>query len=166
MKSRVLANNDSQYTVGCFSKCDGISPMVNGSCSNTAGCCQVDLPKGVRYYHGYFNPLYNTSQIWRNYSCNYVAVMENAAFNFSTTYLTSTVFYDREHKKAPAVMKWAIERNTTCEEATINKTSYACVSNNSYCSTNDAGYICKCSDGYEGNPYIIGGCTGSSSLLF
>jgi hypothetical protein len=62
-------------------------------------------------------------------------------------------------------MEWAIAPNTTCEEAKINQTSYACVSNNSYCSTNDAGYVCKCSDGYQGNPYIIDGCTGLSPFM-
>ena len=136
----------------------------NNSCSSTAGCYQVDLPQGVRYYHGYFNPLYNTSQIWREHPCNYVTVMEKAAFNFSTTYVTSTLFYDRDHAQTPVVMEWAITQHT-CAEAKISKTTpYACVSNNSYCSTNYVGYVCKCLDGYEeGNPYIVGGCTGSSS---
>ena len=93
----------------------------------------------------------------------YVTVTESTVFNFTTTYLTTTEFYDRDDARTPVVLEWAIAQNTTCEGAKINKTSYACVSNDSYCSTNDAGYVCKCSDGYEGNPYIVGGCTGSSS---
>lgn len=62
-------------------------------------------------------------------------------------------------------MQWAITRNT-CEEAKIDKnTAYACVSNNSHCITNDAGYACTCSNGYRGNPYIVGGCIGSFDHL-
>ncbi|WVZ92231.1 hypothetical protein U9M48_038313, partial [Paspalum notatum var. saurae] len=149
----------SQYTIGCLSTCNDTIPMVNGSCSASAGCCEVDLPKGVQYYEGNFNTLYNTTQIWRSTPCNYVTVMESAAFNLSTTFLTSTAIYDRDDARAPIVMEWAITRDT-CEEAKINNTTgYACVSNNSHCDTNDAGYVCKCNDGYKGNPYIIDGCT-------
>ncbi|PVH37175.1 hypothetical protein PAHAL_6G261900 [Panicum hallii] len=146
------------YAIGCLSTCDDRVPFRNGSCSITHGCCQLDLPKGVRNYQGYFNSFYNTIKIWRRTPCNYVAVMESAAFNFSTTYLTSTEFYDRDSSKAPVVMDWAVSRNTTCEEARINTTSYACVSDNSHCITNDAGYACSCSSGYKGNPYIVDGC--------
>ncbi|EEE70226.1 hypothetical protein OsJ_30340 [Oryza sativa Japonica Group] len=38
----------------------------------------------------------------------------------------------------------------------------ACISNNSYChNVTDnyrSGYVCRCDDGYDGNPYVAGGC--------
>ena len=133
----------------------------NGSCSGTAGCCEADLPSGVRYYRDFFNELYNTTKIWRKTPCNYITVMESAAFNFSTTYLTSTAFYDADDSRTPVVMEWGIARQT-CEEAKANETAYACVSDHSDCVYSDAaGYRCRCSSGFEGNPYIVDGCTGS-----
>lgn len=146
-----------QYIIGCSSTCNNTTPK-NGSCSG-AGCCQADLPKGVRHYTSFFNEYYNTSEIWRTYPCNYIAVMETAAFNFSTTYLTSTVFYDTDNSQKPVVMEWGIARNS-CAEAKNDTATYACVSNNSDCVTNEAGYHCRCSGGYQGNPYIVDGCKG------
>ncbi|KAJ1253925.1 hypothetical protein BS78_K151200 [Paspalum vaginatum] len=147
------------YVVGCLTKCDGTSPMVNGTCSSTSGCCEAEVPRGVRAYNGYFNPSYNTTKIWQTTPCNYVAVVESASFEFSTTYLTSTVFYDTHKLGIPVVMEWGITRST-CEQAQNDETTpYACVSSNSSCATNDAGYVCRCSKGYQGNPYIVDGCT-------
>ncbi|CAO2211458.1 unnamed protein product [Urochloa humidicola] len=152
------------FIVGCTATCD--VPPKNGTCSSTAGCCQVDLPNGVRSYQAFFNDLYNTTEIWRTAPCNYVTVMESAAFNFRTTDLTSRAFYDnKDDARAPVVMEWAIARNT-CEEAIIDKTlPYACASSNSVCITNHAGYACRCSLGYQGNPYIIDGCTDVDECL-
>jgi len=146
----------SQYIIGCLSTCD--EPLRNGSCSRTVGCCQADLPRGVRYYEGFFNSFYNTTAIWRQTPCNYVTVMEMAAFNFSTTYLTTRVFYDADDSRTPVVMEWGITRET-CQQAKINRTApYACVSDHSDCVDGDAGYRCRCSDGFRGNPYIQDGC--------
>ncbi|CAO2192043.1 unnamed protein product [Urochloa humidicola] len=146
------------YIVGCTATCK--VPPKNGTCSSTAGCCQVDLPNGVQNYQAFFNEFNNTSKTCNNY----LIVMESAAFTFSTTYLTSRAFCDKDDPceeapaRAPVVMEWAIARNT-CEEARIDKTlPYACVSRNSLCIMNDAGYACRCSDGYQGNPYIVDGC--------
>ncbi|CAL5063666.1 unnamed protein product [Urochloa decumbens] len=151
------------YIIGCMSTCDGGVAPKNGSCSG-AGCCQADLPRGVRYYQGFFNSFYNTTEIWRETPCNYVAVMATAAFSFSTTYLTSPAFYDADDARTPVVMEWGITQET-CGQARINKTAYACVSDHSECVDSEAGYRCRCSDGFEGNPYLTDGCTDINECL-
>uniref|UniRef100_A0A0D9WY97 Protein kinase domain-containing protein n=1 Tax=Leersia perrieri TaxID=77586 RepID=A0A0D9WY97_9ORYZ len=124
------------YVVGCSATCGGDMIPDNGSCSG-AGCCQADVPRGVRDYVSFFNDNYNTTQIWRETPCNYVALMETAAFNFRTSYLTTTEFSDRYSANLPVVVDWVISTKK-CREAKYDRTTrYACISNNSACADNE-----------------------------
>jgi hypothetical protein len=119
------------------------------------------------YYEVGFDSGFNTSQIWNFSRCSYAVLMEAEAFNFSTAYISTTEFNDTNTGRAPVVMDWAIRNGTMslqCEEAELNKTgTYACLSSNSVCvdSRNGPGYLCNCSQGYEGNPYLPYGCHGN-----
>uniref|UniRef100_A0ACD5XVD3 Uncharacterized protein n=1 Tax=Avena sativa TaxID=4498 RepID=A0ACD5XVD3_AVESA len=151
----------STYVIGCSSTCtDGVS-LNNNTCDGARGCCQADVPKDIQYYEGYFNELYNTTEIWKDSPCNYMAVMEKEAFSFKANYVNSTVFNDTYKGEVPVVLNWRIQPQT-CEIAQTNMSSYACISRDSECVNttggNMAGYRCNCSHGYEGNPYIMNGC--------
>lgn len=165
-------NSDSEYLSGCFSFCgqnDQSAQTDDGSCSGT-GCCQVTIPKGMDYNLVVLSVinLSNTSQIWKGFGkrCSYAVLMEAAAFNFRTTYINTTEFWDMGAGRAPAVLDWSIG-NGTCEVAKRNLSgTYACRSTNSKCvdsTSGSPGYKCNCSQGYEGNPYIQDGCKGTKS---
>ncbi|XP_037442010.1 putative wall-associated receptor kinase-like 16 [Triticum dicoccoides] len=155
----------STYVIGCRSTCKNVT-LENGKCSG-AGCCQADVPKGIQYYRGYFNENYNTST-WPDNPCSYVTLMEKAAFSFNTSYVRSNspVFDETSNGVVPIVLDWKIDAHA-CEEAK-NTSSYACVSSNSVCvnaTTIEPGYLCNCSDGYRGNPYITDGCQDINECL-
>ncbi|CAL5080874.1 unnamed protein product [Urochloa decumbens] len=158
-------NSDSEYLSGCISFCGkNLSAQMDSSCSGM-GCCQVTIPKGLEFNGVGLSVIKvsNTSQMWKGFGkrCSYAVLMETAAFNFRTTYINTTEFWDMGGGRAPAVLDWSIS-NATCEMAIQNLTgTYACRSANSKCVDSiggSPGYVCNCSEGFEGNPYIPDGC--------
>ncbi|KAL6652953.1 hypothetical protein ACP70R_011878 [Stipagrostis hirtigluma subsp. patula] len=149
-------NIGGKYASGCVAMCrqDDISALTDGSCSGI-GCCQTAIPKGLQYYQVWFDPGSNMDIG----GCSYAALVEASNFTFSPSYATSPAFNDTYGGQAPLLVDWAIGRET-CEEALKKPDSYACVSRNSQClnSSNGPGYICTCSKGFQGNPYLVDGC--------
>jgi len=147
------------YSIGCLSECYSDKSNTT-SCSPGAGCCEADIPVDMGYCQPNFDPDYNDTT-----GCSYSVVMDAKAFSYSTTYRNSTTFWDAYNGRVPVVFDWSVSpyRGYTCEDAKRNISSYACVSDKSECVdiTNGGGYYvyrCKCQNGYQGNPYIHGGC--------
>lgn len=157
--------NVGKLTSGCVSTCQrgNVSALTNGTCSGI-GCCQTAIPKGLQYFEVWFDQRFNTSEIYNTSRCSYAALVEASNFTFSTSYATSPAFYDTYSGQTPLLVDWAI-RNETCEKAQSRPGLYACVSSNSQCfnSINGPGYVCNCSEGFQGNPYLVEGCKGNES---
>ncbi|XP_072987527.1 putative wall-associated receptor kinase-like 16 [Typha latifolia] len=150
-----IRNKVNSYQSGCVSVCQTPESLVNGSCAGI-GCCQTAIPKGISYYKVWFDRRFSSLNVWNFSACSYAVLAEEGWFEFKSSYITTRELYDGY---APMAIDWAIG-NETCEIAKLNMTSYACLSENSRCinSTNGPGYLCNCSDGYRGNPYLLGGC--------
>ncbi|XP_062226172.1 putative wall-associated receptor kinase-like 16 [Phragmites australis] len=152
--------DEGSYLSGCVSTCGNLSDLTDGSCSGI-GCCQTAIPRGMDNYKVNFNMVTNASQILRFSRCSYAVLVEAEAFNFSTAYITTNKFNDTNAGQVPMVIDWAIRNETSCEKAKRNETgTYACLSGNSECvnSANGPGYVCNCSKGFQGNPYLPDGC--------
>ncbi|GJN21617.1 hypothetical protein PR202_gb09110 [Eleusine coracana subsp. coracana] len=145
------ASVDSRYMTGCMAiACAGV------------GCCQTAIPSGLNAYQVSFEEKFNSTEIANFSPCSYAVLVEAAAFDFRTTYVTTDEFMTSSGGQVPLVLDWAIGKNTTCEEDRRNASAYACVSRNSECVDSKyglgRGYLCNCSAGYDGNPYLIDGC--------
>jgi Wall-associated receptor kinase galacturonan-binding len=159
-----LTNDQNSYLGGCVLACVSPESLTDGPCSGI-GCCQTTIPKGTNVIDVSFGSQeFNNSEVHSFSPCSYAVLMEDEGFMFETSYITTKKLYDQNRT---LVLDWAIG-NTTCEIATANKASYACKSSNSCClnSTSGPGYICNCSPGYQGNPYLEGGCQGLSCSIY
>ncbi|XP_066376757.1 putative wall-associated receptor kinase-like 16 [Miscanthus floridulus] len=149
--------------LGCLAQSGTYNNLTaqDGFCDGV-GCCQVALTGNMSYYYADFLRQYNTTNMSTTDGaeyCDYAVMMEARAFHFRTTYLNTTEFWKENDGRVPVILNWAVG-NETCDIAKTNATSYACVSNNSTCidSVNGLGYLCNCTEGYTGNPYLPDGC--------
>ncbi|KAG6469558.1 putative wall-associated receptor kinase-like 16 [Zingiber officinale] len=157
----IIGSHESNisYQSGCVSMCDDEESIVSDSCSGM-GCCQTSIPKNLKYYEVSFDEYFNNSAIWRFSRCSYAVLLDAEWFEFQTSYITTTQLMQiNSDGRVPVVIDWAIG-NETCEVASHDLSSYACISNDSECidSSNGPGYLCNCSKGYQGNPYVSDGC--------
>lgn len=143
------------YYTGCMSFCNNSDSAVDGSCVGV-GCCHVDIPPGFTDSTMTFRTYTHVGRL--DFSpCDYAFFVDRDNYTFHT----SDLKMDR-NRTMPVWLDWAIRDNLTCAQAKQKVQGYACVSSNSECldASNGPGYVCNCTKGYEGNPYLVNGCVG------
>ncbi|XP_019055222.1 PREDICTED: wall-associated receptor kinase 2-like [Nelumbo nucifera] len=151
----IKGSNGRNFTSGCAMFCSNEESVTNGSCSGI-GCCQTSIPKGFKKFNLELGSYENHTKTWNFSWCSYAFLVDHEWYNFSATDLSG--FWSRNNGKVPLVLDWAIE-GFRCGNASTSDPNYAC-GKNSECfnSSNSLGYLCKCSPGYQGNPYLKEGC--------
>ncbi|XP_066379446.1 wall-associated receptor kinase 2-like [Miscanthus floridulus] len=135
------------YYSGCITSCVSLAAAARDSDRCTGlGCCQTSILENLNRIAVIWasDSRGNTrgKAVWSFNPCSYAFVAEK-------------------------VLEWAIRADGHCPAPTEKDgvmgepTASACVNANSHCvnATQGFGYLCNCSKGYTGNPYVIGGCT-------
>ncbi|KAJ1255425.1 hypothetical protein BS78_05G269800 [Paspalum vaginatum] len=165
-----LLKGTSRYA-GCVTYCISIQDAADDDDTCTGnGCCQIPISPNLSNlavnWNGASNGTYE-NPAWSYSSCSYAFVAEKAWYNFKRQDLIreeNNTFFERVRGTIPLVLDWAIRDDGACRPppkdagASAKPTAPACVSANSFCvnATQGDGYLCKCSDGYLGNPYVTG----------
>ncbi|XP_006662145.2 wall-associated receptor kinase 1-like [Oryza brachyantha] len=148
----------SGYMLSCASLLQFPETAASGSCSGM-GCCEANVTAGLRYSSVTF--AHKNNSFWSPNPCSYGMVVEKNWYNFSKDDIYGNQTLPRKFPRGvPFVLDFAVGNASCPAQGQPPLDSYACRSGNSSCvnATSSAGYICKCWDHYDGNPYIPGGC--------
>lgn len=148
------------YRLNCASRLMFPETAENGSCSGM-GCCEANVTAGLRIASVTF--AHKKNVFWSSNPCSYGMIVQKNWYNFTKEDLYGNQTLSRKHPRGvPFVLDFAIANVSCPAQGQPPLDNYACRSSNSFCvnATSSPGYICKCSDHYDGNPYIADGCQG------
>ncbi|KAF7138657.1 hypothetical protein RHSIM_Rhsim07G0080800 [Rhododendron simsii] len=131
-----LITDGLTIVTGCQSICNVESSNETGSCG--INCCQAKIPPLIRFINASLRSLDPKSN---QDDCKYAFMVDYRWFS------NKDIFNVRDMEFVPAVLDW-VYNGTSCD---MNEIS---CDNTFYCS--EVG--CFCSSGYDGNPYLSGGC--------
>jgi hypothetical protein len=146
--------------VSCLSRLRDPSASESGSCTGL-GCFEANVTAGLHSSSVTF--VHTNNSLWSPNPCSYGMIVEKSWYNFSSEDLFGYGNFSRKHPRGvPFVIDFAI-RNGSCP-AKEGEENYACLSGNSSCvdATSGPGYLCRCWEHYDGNPFIPHGCQGRS----
>ncbi|KAL3716081.1 hypothetical protein ACJRO7_007792 [Eucalyptus globulus] len=137
-------------STGCRSKCAGTNNNITrfSACSGRDGCCQTMLPYNLQAYR------VDIKEEGGQQGCKYAFPAEKYWFSKSDI----TGLYDlRLNGTVPVVLQWGIQNDTGysigLHKSSKNSDVLLC-----YLISSLPYLECYCREGYDGNPYLIGGC--------
>ncbi|PNT74643.1 hypothetical protein BRADI_1g19290v3 [Brachypodium distachyon] len=162
-------DNETRYMIGCLSYIKH-SFLTNGSCSGR-GCCEASIPSekdvdfSIRAFTVVFEPQKERDMpgddMSTNSPCSYAMMVERSWYNFSSEDMFGRMVLPNKYPRGvPFVLDFAIRNRSCTAQGQQPPQDYACISGNSYCAKAPSGngYVCRCQDNYDGNPYITNGC--------
>jgi hypothetical protein len=155
------SSNPDLSVAGCFSYCEGINQTSDGAPCSGKGCCETAISPNLTAFQA---AVANVTLLPSFNPCIYAMLVEVGWYSFRRQDLVGHLGFisERATRGVPVLSDWAIRKSSCPKEGAMAPQDYACISTNSYCmnASNGPGYLCSCSKGYKGNPYLREGCQG------
>jgi hypothetical protein len=135
---------------GCLSICDNSTHVINVSSCNGINCCQTTIPSDLVAFNTRIAPI-NKDPILDIEECR-VAFLVEEKCGFQKLDSSDELF-----TRVPVALEWGLPFTFSSVPITNYSTSNCIVNHHSNRNTT---FTCSCKKGFEGNPYLEGGCQG------
>ncbi|CAD5176273.1 unnamed protein product [Musa acuminata subsp. malaccensis] len=167
------------YVVGCSAIARLVDLTTNKTISNCLSICAAN-DSSLNSFWSDINNINCTMDLYFKNSNALEIQLNRIGFHLVNNSSIKAIMFDAENHdlveilnesrtNVEATLAWYMNDHLSCEEA-MNTDTYACLSQNSLCydavydtfySSNNIGYLCRCSASYQGNPYVPNGCQGN-----
>ncbi|KAK3141625.1 hypothetical protein QOZ80_4BG0336260 [Eleusine coracana subsp. coracana] len=161
--NKPLGDSDPWPKISCSTRCESnFDAIISGSCSGEA-CCEIDIPDQVNAAQSFnlsFDRATENATVKEDGTCSAVFFLNKDEQVF--TFKDAGARPLREALLPPGdrrmILDWAIG-SSTCDQAQGYTLEPLC-NDMGVCvdAPRGMGFLCTCHEGYEGNPYVSGGC--------
>jgi hypothetical protein len=137
---------------GCLSICDK-SKVINASSCNGINCCQTTIPSDLVAFTTTVAPIDNFP-VPDNQACKSAFLVEEKWFQKRGSIIMLDFL---QTEVVPVVLEWRLPYTSFSSLPMVNNTTN-CIINHP--SNRNTTFTCSCKKGFEGNPYLDGGCQG------
>jgi hypothetical protein len=161
----MVSLNDSNTLRGCLSICDhDVTKVVNTSRCNGINCCQTAIPSHLVAFKTTITAVDSLNRRLGNCPVQRFFIPDCMyAFLVEETWFQKHGSDNITFREVPVALEWGLPYTSLPSLPIANNTS-----SNSNCTEflvsnanrNATTFTCSCEKGFEGNPYLLGGCHG------
>jgi hypothetical protein len=156
-----MVSLDGSNTLGgCLSICDATYKVVNASSCNGINCCQTTIPSHLVAFNA-------TIEAVDSLNCRLGNCPRQRSFNIQDckyAFLVEETWFQKHgsdnitFREVPVALEWGLPYTSIANNTSSNSNCTEFLVSNA--NRNATTFTCSCEKGFEGNPYLLGGCHG------